>query len=382
MNKQIALAIISGFLAPAPAFAGNLTPPGAPASTMVTLDQLDTAVAGATTAANDATAEAIAAQDPRIDVNALAGDAGAVHVISSPGSYYLSGDVTGISGRSGINILASNVTLDLNGFSVIGVAGAVNGIRFGTLLSSDFSNISLRNGVVRSWPSNGIANAGAFSVTNSRIEDVAIFACAAGLVGWNSSEVTRVTAVQNTLNGIIATNSVVNDCIARNNGTTGLLVSGTISNCLAQSNTGDGFSLLGGVASNCASISNQGDGFNLSGAATLRDSRATQNGLHGIELAVSDSAAIDCEANSNGSLAGTQSGIRVTAPRCVVDGCVATGNSEEGINVNSTGSLVVRNRARNNPTADYVLIGGNSAAQVIAAGAAFVSTDPWANFTF
>ncbi|MEM1422972.1 MAG: hypothetical protein AAGH64_03105, partial [Planctomycetota bacterium] len=44
---------------------------------------------------------------------------GFAHVISEPGSYVLAGDVDAGSG-SGVRIDASNVTLDLNGFTVRG----------------------------------------------------------------------------------------------------------------------------------------------------------------------------------------------------------------------------------------------------------------------
>ena len=49
--------------------------------------------------------------EPRTDVATLAGDATAVFVITSPGSYYLSGNVPVPASRSGIAIAAANVVL-------------------------------------------------------------------------------------------------------------------------------------------------------------------------------------------------------------------------------------------------------------------------------
>src|SRR4030095_6606576 len=67
---------------------GPLTPPGAAAPTMKTLDQLE----------------------PRTPISTLP------FTISSPGSYYVTSNLTGVAGQHGITINADNVTLDLGGF--------------------------------------------------------------------------------------------------------------------------------------------------------------------------------------------------------------------------------------------------------------------------
>jgi hypothetical protein len=71
---------------------GPLTPPpGAPAPTMKTLEQIE----------------------PRTPISALP------FTISSPGSYYVSGDLVVVANQHGISIDASNVTLDLGGFELV-----------------------------------------------------------------------------------------------------------------------------------------------------------------------------------------------------------------------------------------------------------------------
>src|SRR5262245_34082852 len=82
---------------------GTLVPPGPPAPSMKSLDQLEA----------------------RTPISALP------YVITNGGSYYLTAMLTGISGTNGITILASHVTVDLNGFGLLGVVGSLDGINVG-----------------------------------------------------------------------------------------------------------------------------------------------------------------------------------------------------------------------------------------------------------
>ncbi len=87
----LALALASFTLPPTLLAQGSLTPPGAPAPTMKALDQVE----------------------PRTIVNDTntPGNASNVFRITAPGSYYLTGNVTGVSGKSAIEIASSHVTL-------------------------------------------------------------------------------------------------------------------------------------------------------------------------------------------------------------------------------------------------------------------------------
>jgi len=53
------------------------------------------------------------------------GDGTNTFIISAPGSYFLVGNITGESGKHGVSIQSDDVTLDLNGFAVIGGGGGV-----------------------------------------------------------------------------------------------------------------------------------------------------------------------------------------------------------------------------------------------------------------
>ena len=107
------------------AFAGPLTPPGAPAPTMKTLHEIE----------------------PSTPINATntPGDADAVFVISQSGPYHLTEDVIGEVGKHGIQINTNNVTLDLRGFNLEGVAGSLDGVKSGDIaqLSPSFNSMNL-----------------------------------------------------------------------------------------------------------------------------------------------------------------------------------------------------------------------------------------------
>jgi hypothetical protein len=101
---------------------GPLAPPGAPAPTMKTLDQLE----------------------PRMPISAFG------TTLTAPGSYYLTTNlVSGASTNDGILVRANNVTIDLNGFSIISTTAPGSdspaGIRIDGSLSP-ISNVTVCNG--------------------------------------------------------------------------------------------------------------------------------------------------------------------------------------------------------------------------------------------
>lgn len=123
MSSRILLCLLA-LLPPASLLAqGPLTPPGAPAPTMKTLDQVEA----------------------RTDLNKLAGDATAVAVISGPGSYYLTADLSGAGGKDTVRVAtAGRVTIDLNGFALNSTASGRSAI----LLPAANDAVVIRNGTI------------------------------------------------------------------------------------------------------------------------------------------------------------------------------------------------------------------------------------------
>src|SRR6185503_1887400 len=120
-----------------PAFTqGSLTPPGAPAPTMRTLDQIE----------------------PRIPINAAntPGDADSLFRITQPGSYFFTGNITGVAGKHGIEVAASNVTIDMRGFEMAGVPGSLAGFDLNNDAVGGLLGIVIFDGSIRNWGNDGI----------------------------------------------------------------------------------------------------------------------------------------------------------------------------------------------------------------------------------
>lgn len=376
------------FLLPASAFAqGSLTPSGAPAATMKTLDQLE----------------------PQIPINATntPGTGTATFAITNPGSYYLTSNVTGVSGRNGILISASNVVIDLRGYALNGVAGALAGISFVTP-----DRVTIRNGSVNSWPGGGVVGTNSDS---SRVENVSVEAnTGVGIVVGSNGAVLGCVARSNSGAGGLGigtgTRCLVAHCLAASNGQNGILVGASsvvldsvansntgagvtaasnaagirVSGCTVESNAGTAGILLTGAGAHverCLARSNTGIGISVGSNTQVRHCTVTANGS-GI-LATVGGSLQDNNCADNGP-ATFGAGIRVTGTANRVESNVCRGNGV-GIETTTSGNLVIRNLCSANGDIDvpanYVLVGTGAAPRVTASGIAS-NTNPHANFEY
>jgi len=125
------LMLLSVFsLQPSALFAqGSLTPPGAPAPAMRSLDQVYA----------------------KLDSRTAITNAASSYFITAPGSYYLTTNLTVNSGN-GININTSGVTLDLNGFTISSTTTPAS--YAGISLNTPLSDVTIVNGHIRSGVTN------------------------------------------------------------------------------------------------------------------------------------------------------------------------------------------------------------------------------------
>lgn len=316
--------------------------------------------------------------------------------IDWPCSVVLAGNLTGVTARNGLTITTNDVAIDLNGHALVGTAGSLDGIS----VSGGRTNITIRNGTLRGWGSDGVQASASY---NSSFSDLRVSANGAnGLQGGNGAVIKGVTArgnrgigittstgctitdsasSENSLDGIVANSgSTVLGSSAYNNGRTGISAStgSTIVNCTAYSNTNGISASSGSTVTGCTATSNATNGIIAAFGATITGCTARENRT-GIN--VGDDSRIMNNTCDQSSLTAGDVGILVTGSDNRIDGNHVTDNVI-GIDVNGTGNLVVRNTAAGNTTAYSIIAGNHFAAVIVGPGVSFASTAPWANFSF
>ncbi len=91
--------------------------------------------------------------EPRVPISAetTPGDFDSLFKITWPGTYFLTGNITGVAGKSGIEVAADDVTIDLAGFELIGAIGSLDGIHV-----QQTRGLTVSNGTVRGWGRIGV----------------------------------------------------------------------------------------------------------------------------------------------------------------------------------------------------------------------------------
>ena len=303
---------------------GNLTPPGPPGPSMKSLAQIE----------------------PRTDVLTLSGDASDQFIITNSGSYYLTTNIMGVSNKSCIEILANNVTLDLNGFTLQGVPGTFTGITAGTP-----TNLIVRNGTLNGWGTVGLGIDGTYA-RNVLFEHLAAYG--------------------NGNTGIISEGSAdVRDCMSSSNANSGIVLGygGTVLNCTAAYNGIFGISVSGSFAGsyvgNCYVRNNQLAGIYMNG--------------DGIEVIGNL-----CTGNNSGTNANF-GGIVIDDNFSRVENNHVAGSGYAGILVTSsarTNNIIIRNSVVGNGTNNYVVPAPQIVGPLITTTGSITNSNPWANFSF
>lgn len=200
--------------------------------------------------------------EPRTIINAAntPGDALNQFVISQSGSYYLASGISGVSGKNSIRIAAAvNATIDLNGFTLTGVAGAGHGISIST-----GARARVLNGRILSFPSHGITAAAAGP---SDFDRLVVESCGSnGFDLGDTATVANCTARNNGGIGFrLGSASTARDCVASGNATgLELNANSTALACNVSNNTTRGILVNGPSALIADNLINMATGTGLS----------------------------------------------------------------------------------------------------------------------
>lgn len=271
-------------------------------------------------------------------------------VINQPGSYYLTDNIKVSAAVDAITINASNVTIDLNGFSIFASNPAASAAIDVPEVEPALSGITVRNGGIY-----GTFTQGGIRLAYAR-------ACL----------VESVTIRDNLDTGIIAgEGTIVSNCRAFNCMRPFSGDQSTLINCTATGShtSGTGFYLTNSVARHCDAYDSAGSGFVLA-SNSLLDS---------------------CSARNNASIGGLRSNIFVTGSGNRIDSCTISGGySSIYIASGVTDNLITRNTFRRGSSWGIIqanqtegVYPGNHVAQVVADPASPVNTtNPLANIQY
>jgi hypothetical protein len=326
--------------------------------------------------------------EPRTPIGSATtpGDSFSLFTITQPGAYYLTTNLTGVSGKIGIGIASDHVTLDLNGFAVIGVSGSSVGI---AVMDTSHTNIAVRNGSVRGWGGYGMDMGAGRGCSYT---DLRLSSNLGGLRTGSASIVQACAATRNFGVGISAGDGgVITACASRENTNHGILASGAgviISECSSIGNRGDGIhGSIGTVVKSCTTRENSSHGVWTDTGSIIKDCASALNGPNGI-LARARGYVLHNECSNN-----TGSGIAVEGDASRVEANTVTGNTGHGIEVSATVNLVIQNSARGNTGGNYDIVANNRVGLIVVPtfsgaitgngpGLGLGTTDPWANFAF
>jgi hypothetical protein len=181
--------------------------------------------------------------------------------------------------------LVDAVSIDLNGFALVGKLGSSNGV----FAAVGIRSLSVRNGTVKGWGRAGIEAVNAY---NSQFADLRVDGNGGiGLDTGNGTVVAKCNAISNGGIGISGGNgSTIKDCTAQSNTGAGLngFFGSTVIGCAVQSNTGVGISTSSGnTIKDCSVQSNSGGGISTAGSCTISGCSVYNNTGIGISTSYS-----------------------------------------------------------------------------------------------
>ncbi len=355
------------------------------------------------------------------------GNVANVFRILQPGSYFLAEDLTVPSGMNGIRVQVSDVTIDLNGYTIRGEPGSNEGI----IILRPIENTTIRNGVIRDMGQSAILG-GVFGLEVDRCFIEGVHAFNNGLWGFLTGEfctfrncvvdtaglqgirtgrgaLIENCVVRNTTDGDgfdVGPSSRISGCVAESVLYEGSAVAqgdgfrvgseSVVTGCLSVSTSEDGFELGNRcLVSGCATFLNEGLGYRLGESSRIEDSTASD--VLGSGITVDERSAVlrcsvarafgqgialgsSCTAIGNMVVECTGAGFTgLIAPGgasgCVIDSNVLIRNNNN-LQVFATGCTVTRNMSYAPVLLGININAGNFAGAVVANPAA---AGPWDN---
>lgn len=274
-----------------------------------------------------ALAGALWAGDGQIDIATIP------YTISSSGSYIVVRDLmTTQTNVNGITINADNVTLDLNGHSIIGPGKSVGSSGSGIFINGSHYNIVIRNGIIRDWRYYGINGA---SVDNSLFENLLIFNNGAYGISVHSGNTIKGNIIYgNSGSGIsVAWGNLIMENVCIGNDGNGILSTPYYS------------SNINNLISDNICSSNGSSGIYVNKNNTVTGNVCSNNAIYGIY------AYQNCEISENICANNGQAGI-YTKKGCRITNNTCSSNGSDGILSDDTGivneSIVIGNYCNNN----------------------------------
>lgn len=352
--------------------------------------------------------------EPRKPINATntPGDVNSFFRITTSGSYYLTGNVTGVSGKNGVSIAANDVTIDLKGFTLRGVGSSLDGVH----VESGNTRLTVRNGTISGWGGDGVDEIDG-GATDGIYQN--IHATVNGADGLRLNEKCVVTACKldhNSGSGMsCGGRATIKDCTSNDNVLLGFYFgAGSILDSVASSNGSLGIQSFDEpvLIKNCVVFGSGDTGIRSDGGGKIVDCISRLNSFAGIDTGYYATVS-NCTVKNNpigifvggfsqiaGNMGeGNGDGIATYDDQNVIDGNqMANGGTGIHVLANSIHNLIIRNRVshdpafpatsydipadnRYGPIVDLTGVGtpavsGNTAADTT------TTSHPWANFVF
>jgi parallel beta-helix repeat protein len=313
--------------------------------------------------------------------------------VPASGSYYLTTHLIGTSGMNGIVINNSNVSIDLNGYTLMSGGGTTGS---GIKINSSVENIHISNGNIQGWGDEGV---NALSASNSSFKNLRLSSNQHdGLLVGNNNVISDCQSSTNAQDGIdCGKNCTLVNCVVATNGDDGIEsdrgcvltqcsaylntddginagFTNTLQNCSSTFNGDGGFTLNSGSSiSQCSASNNTGNGYNAGAACVIQGNSARINTGAGFDLSE------ECYVKDNISDSNGQAGYSSTFDNVRLDNNQSTSNGTYGFNLQGNSNcMVIRNTAVSNTLANYNISLGNTVGPIVGPSVSTVS-NPFAN---